>query len=53
MFQIFIPDECVCVYVKAENENSSFCISGTTEPIDLEFSMHLKQAQPFVWYYFR
>ena len=35
---------CVCVKIL---ENSGFCISGITWPIELKFSVHVKRARPF------
>ena len=46
---------CVCVCVRARAlihvksaENSSFCISGITQPIELKFGVHLKQTRSFI-----
>ena len=42
---------CVC-HVKT-SENSSFCISGITRPIELKFGVSLKQMQRLLSYQFR
>ena len=46
--------ECVCACVRAHagvcfttSENSSFCISGIAQPIELKFDVHLKQTRLF------